>query len=70
MADDQGQRKLLSVPEVAELLHVSVKSVREHVRAGHIPSLKVGHLRRFNPASLEKWIADQEEPARNRARRR
>lgn len=70
MTDELGQRRLLSVPEVADLLHVSVKSVREHVRAGHLPSLKVGHLRRFDPASLEKWIADLEEPARFRARRR
>ena len=69
MAEDTRRlRQLMSVPELADLLQISVKSVREHVRAGHIPSLKVGHLRRFDPATIERWIVEQQRPAHGTVR--
>lgn len=59
MANDATPHRqpLLTVPQVAELLQVSDKTVRELIRWERIPSLKVGHQRRFDPQALDRWIA-------------
>ena len=50
--------KLLSVAEVAEHLGVEVRHVRRLVHERRIPFIKWGHLLRFDPADIQKWIDD------------
>lgn len=42
----------LSPEQVAEHLHLSLRTVKEHLSAGHIPSVKVGNRRYVTPACL------------------
>ena len=54
------QKTLLTTEDVAKLLQVSVATVKLWVRAGEIPSFKLGALRRFRPAEIEAWISQQQ----------
>lgn len=57
-ADDT---QLLSVQEVAKLLHVPVSWVYEHTRprcASPIPHIKLGKYLRFLPSDITNYLAD------------
>ena len=47
---------LLDIEAVAERLGVQVRHVRRLVAERRIPFLKWGHLLRFDPSELDKWI--------------
>ena len=51
-----GQRRLLTIAEVAEWLGVTVRHVRRLVQERRIPFIKWGHLLRFDPDEVEAWI--------------
>lgn len=51
-----GQRRLLTIAEVAEWLGVTVRHVRRLVHERRIPFIKWGHLLRFDPDEVEAWI--------------
>ena len=51
--------RLLTVPEVAELLQVSEWSVKALVRQGRIPVVRIGRSVRFRPADLERWVHER-----------
>ena len=51
-----GQRRLLTITEVAERLGVTVRHVRRLVHERRIPFIKWGHLLRFDPDEVEAWI--------------
>jgi excisionase family DNA binding protein len=51
-----GQRALLDIEEVASLLGVGVRHVRRLVADRRIPYLKWGHLLRFDPVEVERWL--------------
>lgn len=53
MADD---RRLLTPEQLAEQLAVPVTWIRQEARAGRIPSLKLGHYRRFVQADVDDWL--------------
>lgn len=58
---------LLSIAEVAEHLGVEVRHVRRLVHERRIPFIKWGHLLRFDPADIQKWIDDfRQDPRRPR----
>ncbi|MBL8777540.1 MAG: helix-turn-helix domain-containing protein [Acidimicrobiales bacterium] len=68
-----GQRPLMSIAEVADLLGVSVRHVRRLVQERRIPFFKWGHLLRFDPDEIETWLQRSHVPAsgaRNDLRRR
>ena len=48
---------LLTPEQVAEILNVSPEWVRECARRGDIPSVKLGHYRRFIEADIDAFIA-------------
>ena len=48
--------RLLTAPEVAELLSLPVSWVREHTRSGAIPHLKLGRYRRYREADVHAWL--------------
>jgi excisionase family DNA binding protein len=61
--------RLLTAKQVAELLAVPESWVREATREGRIPHLKLGRYRRYQPAAIEAWLAEQR-GEHNRANRR
>lgn len=56
MTDD----RLLEATEVADLLAVPVRWVREHTRSGRIPHVRLGRYVRYRREAVVAWIADQE----------
>lgn len=59
-----GQRALLDIEEVAGLLGVGVRHVRRLVADRRIPYLKWGHLLRFDPVEIERWLDEARRPAK------
>jgi excisionase family DNA binding protein len=51
--------RLLTAKQVADLLAVPESWVREATREGRIPHLKLGRYRRYQPAAIEAWLAQQ-----------
>jgi excisionase family DNA binding protein len=52
-------RRLLSLPEVCEILGVGRTTVFELVRSGALPSLKIGRRRLVTRMSVENFIEGQ-----------
>jgi excisionase family DNA binding protein len=48
--------RLLDIDGVAELLGVNVRHVRRLVAERRIPFVKWGHLLRFDPTDLARWL--------------
>src|SRR5262245_52149850 len=59
----QGLHELLDVEEVARILGVNVRHVRRLVFERRIPYIKWGHLVRFDPQDLARWLASARRPA-------
>jgi excisionase family DNA binding protein len=51
---------LLTAAEVAEQLHMSLRSVRRMIRDGRLPIARFGRAVRIRPEALEKLIAASE----------
>ena len=47
--------RLLTLPEVAEVLRVSPKTVRRLLARG-FPHVRFGRVLRFDPADVHRWI--------------
>jgi excisionase family DNA binding protein len=58
------QRALLDIEEVAGLLGVGVRHVRRLVADRRIPYLKWGHLLRFDPVEIERWLDEARRPVK------
>jgi excisionase family DNA binding protein len=52
--------RLLDAAEVAELLHVPERWVREHTRNGHLPHLQLGRYRRYRREAVLAWLDEQQ----------
>ena len=52
--------RLLTAVEVAELLSVPERWVREHTRSGLIPHVRLGRYIRYREEAIRGWIAEQE----------
>jgi excisionase family DNA binding protein len=50
--------RLLTAKEVADLLAVPESWVREATREGRIPHLRLGRYRRYQPAAIDAWLAE------------
>ena len=48
--------KLLRIPEVAQMLDVSVQRAYELARTDMLPVVRVGRQVRVHPEKLQKWI--------------
>jgi len=53
--------QLLTPPELAERLHLHVKTVERMARAGRLPSLRVCGRVRFRPSDIASWLAERED---------
>lgn len=58
--------KPLTVPEVAELLHLTPETVRRLVRKGHLRAVKVGRSLLISPSELAKLLATGTTPVGRR----
>lgn len=56
-AEAAGQDRLLTVPEVADLLRVPKGHVYELTRTGKMPAVRFGRHIRVAPADLGEWLA-------------
>ncbi len=54
--------KYLTPEEVAELLAVSPKSIREWLRSGKIKGIKAGRLWRISPQALGGFLSESRAP--------
>jgi excisionase family DNA binding protein len=54
---------LMNIEQVAERLGVSVRHMRRLVAEHRIPFVKWGHLLRFDPEEVDRWIEDCAVPA-------
>jgi excisionase family DNA binding protein len=52
--------RLLTADEVAELLAVPVRWVRDHTRSGLIPCVRLGHYVRYRRDAVAAWVDEQE----------
>lgn len=56
------QAKLVDIAWVAKRLGVSVRHVRRLVLERRLPFIKWGHLLRFDPDEIERWIDASRRP--------
>lgn len=54
-----ASRKLLSAPEVAEILGLGESTVRRMMRDGDLASVKIGAARRVRQEDLDAYVARQ-----------
>jgi excisionase family DNA binding protein len=52
--------QLLTAAEVAELLGVPVRWVRDAARNGLVPHVRLGRYVRFRREAVEAWVTEQE----------
>ncbi len=51
-----ARAQLLTAAEVAEILHISLRSVRRMKADGRLPFVRLGHSVRVRPEALEAMI--------------
>ena len=56
--------EILTVEQVAELLHLHTMTVYRLVKEGKLPGFKVGGRWRFEKTALETWMVDRAQVAR------
>ena len=59
---------LLTLPEAAELLHVSTRTVQRMIRRDELPAFKVGGQWRLRESQLMNWLEGRENSARSSAK--
>jgi excisionase family DNA binding protein len=52
--------RLLTAAEVAEVLAVPERWVREHTRNGHLPHVRLGRYRRYRSEAVLAYVTAQE----------
>lgn len=52
--------RLLTLPEAAELLHVSTRTLQRMIRRNELPAFKVGGQWRVRESQLTRWIQGRE----------
>jgi len=60
-------KRLLSIPEAAEVLDLTPKGLWAMVGRRDIGSVKIGRLRKIALSTIEEYIAERTTPARRQA---
>lgn len=55
--------RLLTAPEVAEILGVHVNYIWAEAKRGRIPSITIGRNRRFRTPEIERWLEENTQRA-------
>jgi len=58
--------KLLTVEEIAQVLHVKQSTIYNWTHLGFIPHIKLGKLLRFREDEIFKWLKCRSQPGRKR----
>ena len=58
--------EVMTIPEVAQLLRVTAKTVYKLVRAGALRSFRVGRVMRCRRHEVDRFMADREQSSRPR----
>lgn len=58
----EGGDRLLDAGEVAELLGVSTRWVRDHTRSGLLPHVPLGRYVRYDRGDVLAWVASVKRP--------
>lgn len=61
MSDTLVGLRLLTLPEAAELLHVSTRTLQRMIRRNDLPAFKVGGQWRVRESQLTRWIEGRED---------
>jgi excisionase family DNA binding protein len=63
MNDDRplNQQLLLDAPAAAAALSISPRKLWQLTKDGQLPHLRIGRRVLYDPAALQRWIADQQE---------
>ena len=59
VTERQRLERLMSIDEVASVLHISARGVYRLISSGQLLSLKVGHRTLVEPAEVRNFIAIQ-----------
>jgi excisionase family DNA binding protein len=51
----------MKIPEVAELLKISISKTYDYAKRGLIPSVRIGRSVRTKRSDLEKWLEERKE---------
>jgi excisionase family DNA binding protein len=62
--------EILTIDQVAGILHLHVMTVYRLVKEGKLPGFKVGGRWRFERSALENWMVDRAQVARLEADRK
>ena len=61
MSDKTDQLKLLTVPEVAEMLSISNNQVYVLKAIGELPFIKISRSTRFDLADVQQFVAERKQ---------
>jgi excisionase family DNA binding protein len=53
--------RLLTLPELAERLQLSEKTIRRMIAGGRLPCVRLGRQLRFLPGDVFRWLAARKE---------
>lgn len=53
--------RLMSIAEVAQVLSVDPKTIRRRIKAGELPSYRIGSITRLHPRDVEALFAAADE---------
>lgn len=56
---DAAPERLLTIPEAAELLRVSIKTIRRWIDGGDLTAAKLGAQWRIRPRDLDRFVHDR-----------
>jgi excisionase family DNA binding protein len=57
---EPGPPRLLTVPQVADLVGVPAGNIYALVRRGELPAIRLGKYVRVDPAEFKKWLAQHQ----------
>lgn len=55
----EKEKRLLTIDEIAEFLHMNPMTVYSWVKDGKIPAFKIGKVWRFRQIEIDKWLKKQ-----------
>jgi len=55
----EKEKRLLTIDEVAEFLHMNPMTVYSWVKDGKIPAFKIGKVWRFRKTEIDEWLKKQ-----------
>ena len=55
----ENEKRLLTIDEIAEFLHMNPMTVYSWVKDGKIPAFKIGKVSRFRKTEIDEWLKKQ-----------